>query len=421
LGGIAGRSVRWYADRLVRTQRLLEADSWYQWATVWGDSSAELWLARARLARKLARDPAFAAALQKSLDRGLGKERYRLEVLLAQAQRGDLEPLAARLADLFIQGQETDEICLAYVEGCILKYRLNDAMQILVTWEADYPTDPRPNFLKGRIFEHEGNPAKAKTEYRNALKKSPVYAAAAYNLARVLETEQQPEGALTFYRTAARLSRYPGPSLISEARCLRLLQRYEEARTALKRAADAASNHDAEMARLLGDPAESAAAGLVTERGLLAVEEGRPADAVRDLQAAIEIEPLNWKTRYQLALAQQELGQTDAAAENFRRVKESRTALEACDTLFDTLARDPENLAARLQIGQTLLKHLSEHQGIVWLDSVLDRDPENQVAHRSLAEHYRSRIASDPDFRRLAEHHEQHLKPAGANLGHPDR
>lgn len=408
-GGAIGRVAFLYANHLANQQQLLNADIWYTRATEWGNDSQDLWFSRARLARKLARDEEFIQFLDKAAKRGLAPHKQRFEVMLSQAQRGDLTSLRSQLADLLVRGDDADEICFAYAQGSVIKYHLDDAMQILELWEADYPHDPRPNLLRGRLFEHGINLDEAKAEFRAALDKNSKYSAAAYNLGRILETEQKPDEALTYYQMAAETLMNPVPGLIAEARCLRLIQQYDKAKSVLTKAAEVSSDQDVEAFRLLGDPTDGAEANLVTEQGYLAATMDNHEDAVRYLKEALILNPNDWRARYQLAISQRQIGDQSAARENFAKVDETKQAIATCDRLFDQLSKEPDNIDARLQIGEIFLKHLSENQGVVWLNSVLDLDPNNLIAHRTLAEYFRSRENDYPEFSKLAESHEAYL------------
>lgn len=407
--GMWGTAAHWYADRLANRERLLLADDWYERAETLSAHSSSLAFARARLSRKLARDDEFIEFLKVAIDRGLSSETARTEMMLAQAQRGDLAPLQSVLADLLVSGKDADEVCFAYVQGCLIKYQLDEALELLALWEADYPTDARPNLLRGRLMEHRVNLDGAQQEFQIALKKNSNYAAAAYNLARVLETEQKPGEAIPYYRQSARALKNSVPGLVGEARCLRLMQEYEKAKATLEKATQASNDSDVEAFRLMGDPAAGAEANLPMEQGYLAATIDDHVSAVNYLREAVEKNPHEWRARYQLALSQREIGELEAARNNFEIVDQTKEALATCDRLFDVLQQEPDNVNARLQIGQVFLQHLSENQGIVWLNSVLDLAPNHVAAHETLAAYYRSRAAENSEFAKLAAHHESFL------------
>lgn len=407
--GLPAQLARIYADHLVSHQRLLHADVWYQTAASWGEDSQELWFSRARLARMLSREEDFALFLGAAKKRGLSLPRLRLEVMLAQAQRGNLDSLRSALSDLLVKGDDADEICFAYVQGSMIKYYLDDAMRMLELWESDYPNDPRPNLLRGRLLEHGSNLDAAKLEFLKALEKNSNYSAAAFNMGRILETEQSPAEALRYYRITAETLLNPVPGLVAVARCLRLTQQYEQAQLALQQAAEASTDQDVEAFRLLGDPAEGAAANLLIERGYLAATMDNHEESARFFREALDISPNNWRARYQLAVSLRQIGEEAAALEQFAKVNETKEALTTCDRLFDKLSKEPNSIEARLQIGKIFLDYLSPNQGVVWLNSVLDLDPDNVEAHQALAEYFRRRENEDPALRELAESHEAFL------------
>jgi len=52
-------------------------------------------------------------------------------MLLAEAQRGQLLGLRQQLSQVLLQGAPGDEVCNAYVEGCLMTYKLDDAAELL--------------------------------------------------------------------------------------------------------------------------------------------------------------------------------------------------------------------------------------------------------------------------------------------------
>ncbi len=406
---IPGVLARYQANKLVYCEQLLSADVWYQRATDWGDDSPELWFYNARLSRKLARDAKFVEYLGIAVAKGLPAERANIEVRLAQAQRGELAPLESVLSELFIKGDDADEICYAYAQGCLLKYRLDEAINILDLWQADYPNDARPHFLRGRILEHRSNAVGAGEEFRKALQKNRYYASAAYNLGRILEGEQKPAEAISYYLIASRNLRNPVPGLVGKARCERLLQKYDQAQITLQQAEQASNESDQEAFRLVGDQVAGADATLLTEQGYLAANLDQHEQAVEYLSEAVERNPHDWRARYQLGTSQKQIGKSEQANENLRQVSETKAALATCDRLFDVLKKEPENIEARLQIGKTFLEHISENQGLIWLNSVLDTDPKNIEAHTALATFFRNQQNLHPEYVALAKKHEAYI------------
>lgn len=400
----------WRGAVCERQQQLLLAAKWQKSAELWGANSAEFWLAKARVDRKLARDADFLIDLKRAQAKGAPTRRLELESLLAEAQRGQLTRLRQQLSQVLLQGAPGDEVCNAYVEGCLIAYKLDDATELLKNWSADFPQDGRPHFLRGRILEHRTNLSAARDEFQRALDLQPTYAAAAYNLARTLVTEQKPAEAIPYYRSCARSLGTPVPGLVGEARCLRVLRRYDEASACLGVAERSNREEAAQGFRLVGESKEAAESELLAERGRLAADREDHSQAVVYLEQAITKSPMDWRIRYQLALSQRQVGKLSEARVNMERVDQTKEALATCDRLFDVLKNEPADVAARLQIGKVFLRYVSENQGLVWLNSVLELDASNGEAHRLIAEYLESHLDGHPEYAELAKKH-RHFVP----------
>lgn len=412
---LAGIGWRWgwphfalrQATQALTAQRSIAAARWLPFAV--NADPATVHFLSARTARKLGDYEQAARELQAALRDGFDRRRVELEILLAEAQRGRLAPLEAQLSSLLSQQREPDEVCEAFVEGCLLKYRLDNALQILKLWQADYPDDPRPHLLRGRILEHDRNLPGARLEFSQALEKNPRYAAAAYNLARVELTEQQPRQALELYRRCARDLGNPQPGLVGEAHCSRLLREYDRAERLLQQAQAVSPAYLDAAYRLVGEPSESAAARLPVELGRLALDRNDYPRAVEFLMQAFQANPRDWKVRYDLAIALRQTGRVSEAETHLRIVEETKQALDRCDRLITQLQQDPTNAEARFEIGQVFLKYVSENQGLVWLNSVLDYDPDHRGAHEELERYFREHQAEHPEYADLARHHREIL------------
>ena len=406
----------WRGAVCEREQQLIPALQWMRWAGSLGSNSSEYWFARSRIARKLALNEERVECLTRARDRGAPRKSLELEVILADAQRGQLNRLRQQLSELLNAGGPGDEIGNAYAEGCLISYQLDEALSMLAVWQADYPNDGRPHFLRGRILEHRTNLPGAEEEFKKALEKQPKFAAAAYNIGQTLVNEQKPEAAMPYFRICKSYLGTPVPGLVAEAYCLRLLRRYEDAKECLSTAERADSGLALLGFRLVGEPFESAHSKLIAEQGRLAAEMGDHLGAVTYLERALAAAPLDWRIRYQLALSQRQVGEVERARENLQIVEETKEALATCDRLFDDLRKDPGNVPARLHIGKIFLKYLSENQGLVWLNSVLDLDEHNGDAHRLLAEYFESQASTHPE---LVEPALKHRKRASKPIPQP--
>lgn len=387
-------------------QDLKSAERWLDRAGWLGSGSAEFSFEQARFFRRVNRTEDFAAALQRAQTGGMAAARLQLEVDLARAASGDLGPLGKSFPELLQAGEDLPDICEAYVAGCLLNYQLVEAERILGLWQADFPADPQPRFLQGRLFEHRSDLVAAAKAFQAALELSPRHAAAACNLGRVLLAQQKPEEALRWYRQAAECLAEPQPALVGIARCLRELGQLEDARRTLDLAAARPEKLLIESYRLVGERSETALSQVPAEYGQLELAAEHFDRAAHWLEQAIAVNPYDWRARHSYATALRQLGRKEQADEQSRLSEESREALASCDLLIGTLQRNPTDVEARYRIGVVLLKHVSPNQGLVWLNSVLTYAPQHGPTHRALADYFAAHLDESPDYAELAQRHE---------------
>lgn len=400
------------AEASLDQSNLSAAVLWTERAERLGGREARTAFVRGRLERKLGRLDLAGGSLRRAQELGYDAAAVEREFLLTAAQGGALENPTRELARLLATGEGMREVAEAFVRGDILTYRLDDAMGLLEVWKRDLPNDPDAHYLTGRILEHRSNLPGAEREFRASLAAAPYHAGAAYNLGRILSSGRKPEEALAQYKACVEHLYEPQPAEVGVARCLRELGRYDEARAALERAS-AASPERLEIACcIIGDPIASAGAQLEEEWGRLEMAEENWAEAERRLRAAFEASPRNWRLHYALATVLRQQGRNAEAAEEIKRHEQVRAALESCDRLYDVLREDPGNADARFHIGRVLFDHVSEEQGIIWLRSVLDYDPDHVGAHRALADAYAGMAHKSSQYARLAEQHRRSAEEA---------
>jgi tetratricopeptide (TPR) repeat protein len=383
ISGAAGEIALSQTREKLANAEFFTARKWLTLADWLGTDAAESAFLHARIYRKLGEFDEMASSLKLASEAGLSQSKIQLEHLLAQAQSGNVSPLESRLAALLVAGDDLSEICEAFVAGCLITYQLDEALLLLDKWLADFPENAQAHFLRGRIYEYRSGKDVAESEYRLAIKFAPGHSPARYGLGRLL-TDASPKEAIAQFELCAEYHINPQPGLVAVSRCQRLVGNLSQARETIERAiASKPENHELAY-RLLGEPAETAASQAPAEYGhiLLALKD-LPGAEKWYLQA-LHSNPNDWRTRFSLATAQRQLGKTDEALINLTRVEKTRNALAECDTAFDSLREDSENVEARFLIGKTLLEHVSERQGRIWLESVLRYAPSHEGARKLL-------------------------------------
>jgi predicted Zn-dependent protease len=114
----------------------------------------------------------------------------------------------------------------------------------------------------------------------------------------------------------------------------------------------------------------------------------RPGEALRWLLPAAEKNPCDVIVRYALGQALQDAGRTDEAQQHFQFVEQAERELRNLDFWLDEILKNPEDVELRYKIGSTVLRYRDPSDGVRWLKSVLEIDPDHRDTHRTLAEFY---------------------------------
>lgn len=386
---VVTQGATWCQARAVaamQVSRLETAETWLSRAALLGRKNPRTTLLQARLDRKRGRFPEMFTRLRAAAAEGCPRSLVAAEQLLAELQSGGLRPVDPRVAALFIKGEvDADEASEAYVLGCLRNYEFEPALTLLSSWEGDYPKDPRPNFLRGRILEYQRSEEKARRDYAAASEKAGgVFAPAEYALARLALEDQDDQGALEFFRRCRKGLDVPAAATLGEAAALRRLGRPAEAEALLSgREFQDRADLPQQLVEL-GDPVERAAAAYEAEQGRVAAALEKFAEAERWLAEALETNPRDWKLRNVYATVLSREGKAQQAAAEFEKVAVAEKAVASCDELLERLKKNPADVEARYELGRIFREHISEGQGEAWLRSVLQYDPSHAAAKREL-------------------------------------
>jgi Tfp pilus assembly protein PilF len=319
----------------------------------------------------------------------------RREEWLMMAQNGQLRAAEPHLTELLVNpGDDGTEICEAYVEGFFLAYRISEALGLLEVWQADFPTDPQPHFMRGLFHAHNSNPREAVTSMRRAIELGPDRKDIQSHFAELLMVVEQYDEAAQFFRRLLKSDANNPVLLAGLGRCLLERGELDEGRRTLEKA-------------ILADPESHAAR---TALGKLELKAGRPGAAIECLRPVVEARPFDPEPRLAIATALRETGAADEAKEHLLAVERSLKATDRMRALMDQAKSRPTDTGMRFEIGMILMKNGAPNDGAKWLLSVLDIDPRHHASHDALAEYYRS-IGKD----KLADEHQRQADSAVPN------
>ncbi len=342
---------------------------WLNRAEGWFGADGETSFLRARADRQKGDWNALLMHLKQASALGCAPIRIEREQWLAQAQSGQLRDVETRLPRLLADPREDGaEICEAYVNGYFLNHRLTEAGRLLDAWIADFPHDPEPLYIRGKIRSESQFYKDAEDDFRGALSRAPKYWPALFELANTLAIERDFEHALAVYRRARNVAGHDARARIGEIKCLRQLGRLDDARAAVQPLLDVDS------------PSREA----LQESGLIDIEDERYATAAETLTKALAINPRSLVVRQALARALRQTGDQSGAREHARYVEEAQAALRRAEELSDRVARSPDDAGLRYEIGTIYLQYGVPERGVNWLKSALNCDPGHQASRQAL-------------------------------------
>jgi tetratricopeptide (TPR) repeat protein len=156
------------------------------------------------------------------------------------------------------------------------------------------------------------------------------------------------------------------------ARCYRELSRLPEARGVLDRA--------------LALPPPSAEA--LTERGKVALDDDRPAEAEAWLRQALAREPNNSYATYNLAQSLKRQGKSEEAQACLRRFEGFAADRKRVQDVLVQVQKMPHDAGLRCEAGALCLRLGREPEGLLWLVSALREDPRHRPTREALADYF---------------------------------
>jgi predicted Zn-dependent protease len=125
------------------------------------------------------------------------------------------------------------------------------------------------------------------------------------------------------------------------------------------------------------------------DRGRWALRHGRWAEAESCLREALAGEPSNRELRYQLVQCLFKNGKSaeaESELQNLKRLEADWTRLETI--IQRELPQKPGDPALHLELGRLLLEQGQTKEGLFWLHRVVQANPAQVAAQRSLADYY---------------------------------
>lgn len=363
------------------------AGQWLQRAESWSPSyaAAQFWLAR--LARKQGRMDEFGVRLARARDLGYSPDDIQREEWLAFAQQGRVENVLQHLETLLTdQRGDGNEICESYVQGFVQIRQFSGAQDLLKAWIADHPTNPQPLLMRSMIHQEFQHWDEAESDLRKVLKLDPNHGEAALSLGIVLLTKKMPEDALQFLEIAERDPAHHRDAVAGKIKCLHHLGRTDEAQKLAE-------------SLLAEDPTNLLAAG---ELARILNASGQYERAVKLLRPIVAAAPRHADYHYLLATALLASGHQDEGRELLARSQLLMAKMQLAHDLTEDITPDLSTIDDRFKVGMLHLEYGEEKEGLVWLFSVLNLDPNHRQTLTALANYYEGKSVKDGQYVELA-------------------
>jgi predicted Zn-dependent protease len=317
-----------------------------------------------------------------------------LERMLLRAEQGAIEDVREFFRTR-VEEEHPDSplIFEAITRGFLRLYRLDDAGAVLRQWLERQPDNTQALVFQGRVHEMRQQTPDAVARYRRVLELDPENDEGRLRLATVLVQLSQAEEALPHLKFLVKRQPDNFEIHVLMAQCDELLGDTDEAEKVL----------DGVLARA---PHHPLALG---ERGKLARRLGDLEKAETLLKEAVARDPGSYATRYQLFLCLEQRHKTKEAREEHDRMQRLHEDLERHQKIMTHLMQArPRDADLRYEVAMIAIRSGAVKDGLYWLKSALEVNPNHGPSHRVLANYYQR--MGNPG---LAAHHRQLAEAAG--------
>jgi tetratricopeptide (TPR) repeat protein len=330
----------------------------------------------ARAARLSGDLPTAEAHLKQGLQvAGGATEGVQLEFLLLRVQTGEVDEVAPDLIAVADKGHPEAPLILSTLAVAYMhNLRYMRAYACLSRWiELDADSAKAYQF-RGWVLERLNRRKEAMADYRKALELDPELVPVRVQVAELLLEDHQPQEALPHLERLYR--QVPDHPLVQSrlGMCRFLRGEFAEARRLM----------EAAVVQLPKDPP------LLIHLARLDLQESRTANAERRLRAVLQADPSDTEAYYTLAGVLQAQDRVEEAKEILKECERAKVILDRMHKLLREVMDSPAATAADCaELGELLLGVKMEDRGLYWLFEALERDPDQQQAHRVLAAYYK--------------------------------
>lgn len=298
-----------------------------------------------------------------------------LEETLERVQRGRPSGDERRLLER-VRAEEAEAplILEALVQGNLRRLQFDRALGLVETLLNVQPDHALGFLWRGRIRDQFNPGQSGREDLEQALKINPSFDAARYYLAESLLRSHQVTDAEAHLQVLR--EKQPDNLLVrlAWAKCRIALGDQSQGQELLDAwLAEAPNKHP----RLLE---------ALEARARLALSLGQPSKAEAFARRALQESPLDQHALHNLArslAAQERHSEAQAVEEQLEKIKQDLRLVTRCR---DELARNPDEVSLRHEIGAAYLRLGRPGEALVWLNSALERDPKHKPTLQTLAD-----------------------------------
>ena len=326
-----------------------------------------------RAHRRLGNLPIASLLVQAAARQGADKAAVELEQKLLSVQSGQIRGFDKEFSALLVEaGDNGPDIFEAYVLGLFANLRTDEAFGLLNGWTKSSPTDPMPRFLEAYLFKGIGRIPEAVNSYRKGLELAPHMTPMRLRLTELLLEIGDYQVAREELKRCGTESGQTAEVLALSAQCFFAENENERALDEVNRAIEIETGHLA--ARRL--------------RGQIHLGQGDFESALNDLEYVYQRTPEDLVAHEALARALQLLGRVAEAKQHFDSVSAANQQQAETGRLIRLVLGEPQNVDLRFEIGSRLIQFGNPEDGLRWLRTVLEIDPNHQAANAMLADFY---------------------------------
>jgi len=348
-------------EELIHCRRISPNNAWFHFLA-------------ARTARRLDDTEEAERLLHRAAQLGWVREAIDLERALAQAQRGDLNPIEGVLISFVVRDHPDKALILeALSRGYLASYRLHRALACLDSWLDFQPDNTQALLWRGQTRLLLDRRDDALADYRRVLEADAEDEESCRKLAELLLSSHRADQALPYFLRWQQLRPNDPEALLGLAQCQAEMGQTDEAIALLDRLLSAEPRHAAALAL----------------RGKLALDAGRIIEAESWLRKSLDLAPRERAAVYSLYRCLQAQDRQAEARQCLATLEDIDADLARLDHLKNALQKAPQDASLRCEMGQILLRNHQEREALRWLASALKEDPHHAAARAALADYYR--------------------------------